>query len=265
MSNTASCTIYVAVEINARAEASANIDRGTVDGGLAASIFVGVLIVVVGMKFIRKRSQSGRGTMTGTSASENTAFIRTAPASKATLNTSSNSLSSQVEVDAVPDVRMKAPELVTGSQLEALLQLAHRRAYPSHVLTLDDLFTKQCITYIATNIGGEANRRDLFRELNIIPAVYEPEEEKWLRDKHNYPDFKYTVLRTWLFQNTGTEVADLAHLCRCLERSNLTVISDALTSMHFAYATRSQAAGSASSERGQMDTASKASQLDPSV
>ncbi|KAH3867662.1 hypothetical protein DPMN_030794 [Dreissena polymorpha] len=65
--------------------------------------------------------------MTGTSASENTAFIRTAPASKATLNTSSNSLSSQVEVDAVPDVRMKAPELVTGSQLEGTFTENHWR------------------------------------------------------------------------------------------------------------------------------------------
>ncbi|XP_052263712.1 uncharacterized protein LOC127866901 isoform X2 [Dreissena polymorpha] len=254
-----------AVEINARAEASINIDGGTVVGSLAASIFMCVL-VVVGMKCIRKRSQSGRGPTTGTSASEeNTAFIQTAPVSKATLNTSRYSLSNQVEVDAVPDVRREAPELVTGSQLEALLQLAHRRTYPSHVLTLDDPFTKQCITHIATNIGGEANRRDVFRALNIIPAVYEPEEEKWLRDKHNYPDFIYTVLQSWLVQNTGTKVADLAHLCRCLERSNLTVISDALTSMHFAQATRSQAAGSASSERGQMDTASKASYLDPSV
>ncbi|XP_052241211.1 uncharacterized protein LOC127851461 isoform X2 [Dreissena polymorpha] len=248
-----------AVEIHARAEASVNIDGGTVVGSLVAIIFVGVLIVVVSVKYIRKRSQSERGPMTGTSASENTAFIRTAPASKTTMNTSGTSLSSRVEMDAVPDVRSEIPELVTASQLEALLQSAYSPTYPSHTLTPDDPFTKQCITHIATNIGGEANRRDLFRALNIKPAVYEPEEEKWLREKHNYADCIYIVLRAWLVQNTGTEIADLAHVCRCLEQSNLSVISKALVSMHFAQATQSQATESASSELGNMETATSVS------
>ncbi|WAR01743.1 hypothetical protein MAR_008301 [Mya arenaria] len=107
-----------------------------------------------------------------------------------------------------------------------------RTYMPDFKLDVESESTKKCLIIVSTKASNEHKRNTIFVYLRIEKAVYEPEEERWLKEKQSYPEFVYMVLKTWVQRDHHPTFLKLYDAVR---KADIGIAEELLESVHIQY------------------------------